>query len=329
MGVKFEICSRDKVADLLDFIDTFWKKDHIFVKNRNLFNWQHKNGESYNFVLAIDADEIIGILGFIPTSHFSSALLAYNEMWLAIWKVREDVKKPGVGLMMLSYLRKQFNNPTICSLGLSQQVIPLYRALKYEIGILEHRAFFNQEYVSSGFITPPKEFIVASIKSDIQFDCAVDHSDLKKCRALFDSQPKKNPEYIVKRYLEHPGYEYKMIFFRRSGNVISIIVYRIVRINELVIARVVDVVGANILEEEFNYPISLFLKHRHIDYIDVVSNLACSNKSGFIQNGDSLILPNYFEPLEIRNVEIDYAYKSDTGLLSIFRGDSDQDRPSL
>jgi len=52
---------------------------------------------------------------------------------------------------------------------------------------------------------------------------------------------------------------------------------------------------------------------------------------GFIQNVDSIILPNYFEPLEIRNVEVDFAYKSNSksGSLSIFRGDSDQDRPNL
>tara|TARA_B110000261_G_C13018495_1_gene331091 strand:+ start:156 stop:1142 length:987 start_codon:yes stop_codon:yes gene_type:complete len=328
VSVIFEICGKDKVEELLDFIAKFWKKDHIFVSNRRLFDWQHKNKESYNFVLAIDEGEIIGILGFIPTSQFSYELLANNEIWLAIWKVREDVKKLGVGLGMLNYLKKQFNNPTICSLGLSQEVIPLYGVLKYELGVLEHRAFFNQDKVSFGSISPPKEFLVTSRKGSIQFD-SLEESDLRKCGALFESQPKKNPEYIVKRYLEHPEYEYKLLFFKNLEAIISIVIYRIVHIDALAIARIVDVIGANILEEDFNYPIALFLKEKNIDYIDLVSNLACGNNSGFIQNSGSFILPNYFEPLEIRNVEINFAYKSNSDSLSIFRGDSDQDRPNI
>jgi hypothetical protein len=54
----------------------------------------------------------------------------------------------------------------------------------------------------------------------------------------------------------------------------------------------------------------------------------CGTNSGFIKNDEAFILPNYFEPLEIKNVVIDYAYKSNSGPLSIFRGDSDQDRPN-
>ena len=102
-------------------------------------------------------------------------------------------------------------------------------------------------------------------------------------------------------------------------------------IGDLVIARIVDIIGSSILEEKFNRPIAQFLQKEDIDYIDIVSNLACGNNSGFIQNDDSFILPNYFEPFEFRNVELDFAYKSNakSGSLSIFRGDSDQDRPNL
>lgn len=329
MSVKFEICNGDKVEELIDFIDKFWKKGHIFVKNRKFFDWQHKSGESYNFVLAIDGAEIIGVLGFIPTSQFSHKLKAYNEMWLAIWKVREDVKKPGVGILMLKFLRMKFNNPVICSLGLTRQVIPLYRVLNYEVGILEHRAFFNQDKVTFGSISPPKEFLVKFTSDKIEFDTQGKESDLIKCSTLFKSKPRKNPDYIVKRYLEHPVYEYKLLFLKNSDAVISILVYRIVSIDALVIARIVDVIGSNILEEDFNQPIAEFLKKENIDYIDIVSNLVCGNNSGFIQNDDRFILPNYFEPLEFRNVEIEFAYKSNSGSLSIFRGDSDQDRPNL
>lgn len=329
MPVEFELCKEDKVEELINFINQHWKQEHIFVRNRELFNWQHKSKNSYNFILAIEDNKIIGILGFIPTSQFSDKLIANNEMWLAIWKVRDDIKKPGLGLLMLNFLKKKFNNPTICSVGLSKQVIPIYKALKYEVGVLEHRAFFNQNKRNFGPISPPSDFLFELKKSNVQFEIQEDGTNLEKCKNLFKSTPKKNPEYIAKRYLEHPVYEYKLLFFRIADEVISILVYRIVSIENLIIARIVDLVGSNILEERFNYPIAEFLKKENIDYIDIVSNLSCFKDSGFIKNNENFILPNYFEPLEFRNIDIDFAYKSNSGFLSIFKGDSDQDRPNI
>jgi len=327
-SVEFEICTKDKVEALIDFIDKHWKQDHVFVRNRELFNWQHKSKDLYNFVLAVEDENIIGILGFIPTSQFSDELIVNNEIWLAIWKVRDDIQMPGLGLLMLKFLKKKFNNPTICSLGLSQQVIPIYKALKYEVGVLEHRAFFNQNQTNFDPISPPEEFLLDLKKGDIQYDIQVDGTNLGNCEEIFKSKPKKNPEYIIKRYVEHPNYDYKLLYFRSSDKVISICVYRIILIENQIIARIVDLIGSNILEEKFNYPIAEFLRKENIDYIDIVSNLECSNNSGFIQNSEDFILPNYFEPLEIRNIDIDFAYKSNSGPLSILRGDSDQDRPN-
>jgi hypothetical protein len=329
MAIKFEICSQYKVDDLIVFINTYWKKNHIFVHNRELFDWQHKSEEGYNFVLAIENGDILAILGFIPTSQYSKSLQKHNEIWLAIWKVRDDVKRPGLGLLMLKFLQKHLNDPTICSLGLSQEVIPLYKALKYKVGILEHRAFFNQKKVNFDFISPPDSLSVSCNIGKIKFNSDASELDLSACVFLFESQPKKNIEYITNRYLKHPSYEYKMLFFQNDENVISIAIYRIIIVNNVNIARIVDVIGSNILDEDFNYSISTFLEEQNIDYIDIVSNLICSNESGFISNTKDLILPNYFEPLEIRNVKVDYAYKSKTGALSIFKGDSDQDRPNI
>ena len=63
---KYILCGRDRVDDLLSFINTFWQKDHILTKDRNLFDWQYKNTKTgnYNFVLAVseNKNEILGIL---------------------------------------------------------------------------------------------------------------------------------------------------------------------------------------------------------------------------------------------------------------------------
>lgn len=328
MGFKIEICKDSKVNELIYFIDKFWKKDHVFVHNRALFDWQHKNGSNYNFVIASQNDEIIGILGFIPTSQYSRELEVNNEIWLAIWKVRDDVKKPGLGLMMLNFLKKHLNNPSICSIGLSKEVISLYKVFKYEIGILGHTAFFNQEKKQFNFMPPPQSHLVLCEQNNISFTTQVGSAELNACKHLFISKPQKNIEYLFNRYVNHPTYKYEIILFEENNQPISIVVYRKAEIREGKIARIVDVLGSNIMDSKFNYAISKFLNENDLEYIDLVSNLERSQKSGFIENNSEFIVPNYFEPLEIKNIAIDYAYKSEHSF-SIFRGDSDQDRPNL
>ncbi|EOW3520763.1 hypothetical protein ACOWVB_000374 [Campylobacter coli] len=44
---------------------------------------------------------------------------------------------------------------------------------------------------------------------------------------------------------------------------------------------------------------------------------------------DKNIIPNYFEPFEKKNILIKFAYKTKVNNYAIFKGDSDQDRPSV
>ncbi len=154
MGIKISLCDFSDVEQLLSFIDSDWKKDHIFVRDRKLFDWQHKGKDNYNFVVAKNEDDIVGILGYIPLAQYSSILAENNELWLAIWKVKDGINKPGLGLMMLKFLNKKYNNPSICSIGLSKQVIPIYKAFKYQIGVLSHLAFFNNGMDDFKICTP-------------------------------------------------------------------------------------------------------------------------------------------------------------------------------
>ncbi|MEH6456383.1 MAG: hypothetical protein V7749_08675 [Cocleimonas sp.] len=316
------------VDELINFIDNHWRKDHIFVRNRELFDFQHKNGAIYNFILARQDGNIIGILGFIPTSQYSEALKVNNELWLAIWKVRDDIKKPGLGLMMLNYLKKYHNNPTICSLGLSQQVIPIYKALKYNVGVLNHSAFFNQKKCTLTFVVPKINYIVNCINKFVEVDFVKKIDNLHLDDNIFDSHPKKNLEYLVNRYSNHPSYIYDYLIFKEENKLLSIVVYRSIVIGDVKIARVIDILGESIMVEKFNYSISRFLDKYDFEYLDIVSTFRSEARSGFISNSNSLTIPNYFEPLEMKNISVDYAYKSNIEL-SIFRGDSDQDRPNI
>ena len=41
--MKIEKCKIIDKELLLTYIDQFWQKNHILVKNKDLFNWQHQD----------------------------------------------------------------------------------------------------------------------------------------------------------------------------------------------------------------------------------------------------------------------------------------------
>ena len=110
---KFAVCPADEVDDLVQYIEEHWAENHIFCKSRDLLDWQHKSrcGSYYNFIISRSTKDnrICGILGFIPTSHFSVSLAKYNQVWLAIWKVNEGPKYIGLGIALLNFLVREFS----------------------------------------------------------------------------------------------------------------------------------------------------------------------------------------------------------------------------
>jgi hypothetical protein len=97
----------------------------------------------------------------------------------------------------------------------------------------------------------------------------------------------------------------------------------------------VDFIGPN---ETFpllhNFVLDL-LKTYNAEYLDLYSYGIPSlllQKAGFInrQKIKGLIIPNYFEPFERKNVDLIFAYKSSQmhPAVRLFKADGDQDRPS-
>jgi hypothetical protein len=71
------------------------------------------------------------------------------------------------------------------------------------------------------------------------------------------------------------------------------------------------------------------------EYIDLYSTgldvQAMVEAGYFPRSKDSdVVVPNYFEPLEMSNVDLSYAWKATDARshVVLFRGDSDQDRPN-
>lgn len=334
-------------SEVIAFIDAYWKKNHIFVREPEVFSWQYRNNDGrWNIVIAESQDgneekSIVGILGFIPMGHYDKNL-GDDCIFLAVWKVRDDICPPGVGLQMLKHIKKTFSPSFIGAIGISDMVKPIYRALGYTTGRLDQLAFFNPSFSENYKIATVPDNILCSTEtlSDAVNFSRIDEEDIDLIKKVDDialeSSPKKSFNYIKNRYLKHPWYNYKVkvVIFNNSRT--AIIVWREVELGNRKALRVVDIIGER---EWLEHSGSAFLeetKAAEAEYIEIMAsgiNLDALKSAGFISAEDyeGLIIPNYFSPYVNENIEISYAYKlfqSSGSCSAFFRADSDQDRPN-
>ena len=146
-------------------------------------------------------------------------------------------------------------------------------------------------------------------------------------------RPRKSISYLKNRYLNHPFYKYCFWGIFDSERLVSIWTLRIIKMNKSRAIRIVDILG-NI---EYLPCLSAELQKMLVDigaeYMDILNygiNEEVFFNLGFLKLnpiGD-VIIPNYFEPFERKNIRIEFAYKADFNYV-IFKGDSDQDRPNI
>ena len=86
---SIHLASKKDVKLLLNFINKYWKKNHIFVKSKKLFDFQHLSGNKLNWVLAKNKNSgnIEGILGLVSKNFFSNGVICKNDnLWSLIEK---------------------------------------------------------------------------------------------------------------------------------------------------------------------------------------------------------------------------------------------------
>lgn len=341
MKISYQLCPSERIDHLIQFIDTHWKKNHILTQHRALLDWQYKNKQGgYNFVLATDEfEDVQGIFGYIPTSQFSNSLPKNDDVWLAIWKVREDCNIPGLGMSMLSYAKKLLEVKTFCALGMSDIVKPIYKALGYTLGALDHFVAFSISKSNYEFVSPvvqPKALHVNTNMTKRELDrSGLESLTEENQKKLFCTFPRKNVEYLINRYVLHPIYSYKIFaIYKHHNDLKTVVVIRTIDVDNAKIARIVDTFGDSFLNCEYNKCIYSLLDEMDCEYIDCMAHgldMQDIEHSCFsnIKDTEGLIIPNYFEPLVRSNINLEFAYQTQIQCdFSIFKGDSDQDRPN-
>jgi hypothetical protein len=315
---------------IINFIRDNWNKDHIFVKDEIFFEYFYKNdNDDFNFILGIENGKIKAILGYIEYLKETDP-----NIFLALWK---SVDNSMIGLKCLDYLLKISNISSCC--GINKKTIPIYNFLGMKTGRLKHYYLPNLKIENFRIanlknINNFKNIDISNNNKIIVFNSMKELTDNFEYNSLKKYNFFKSKEYFEKIYFNHPYYKYEVIGIKNDLDEIkSIMVLKEIRVNNAKCLRIIDFLGdENCLINIKKWLIEKLEAHNYeyVDFYEIGIKDEILIEIGFTERkeDDENIIPNYFEPFEQKNVEIYYmtSCKED---FRMFKGDGDQDRPSI
>ena len=328
-----ELAKTSDIGGIIEFIKKNWNKNHIFIKNPKLIEWQHSvKKEGYlNFVIAKNKKKtIVGLQGLI-SKNLSLSNFGNDNLWLALWKIdKNKAERKALGIELIDFVINKFKPKSICSVGINKKVEVLFKLMGFKTGVMKQyfiKSNLNNKFlknISQDHYIIKKENKIKIKKISIQKLFKFD---------FFDRD--KSIEYFKHRFQNHPSYKY---FILEMTNTIKReklwIITREIHFSNEKIWRVVDI--SNSQFKNFFNPIffSEYLLKNKVSYIDFLINDECKEiplNLGFTLRKKNIFLPHHFEPYENKIVNVNYCYKifDKRKLYSIFKSDGDFDRPSI
>lgn len=324
--------SPNDILDIMQFINSYWKKGHILGVDHEFFEYEHRNGNEINYIISIDDyKNIEAILGYIPYGKLN------RDVMTVMWKVKNN-DKPFLGVQLLEYLINNCDVRIASSPGINQKTIPIYEYLGYTVGKLKHYYRLNKcsEYKIAQI---HDDRILTQEKQDIHYSLLPIHH-MKELMDIFNFEeyksrnpkPYKEPWYIEKRYFNHPIYTYKVFGIKDGlGKVESVLFTREVSYKSSKILRIMDFIGNIEKLNHISNDIDTIMQNNNYEYVDFyqsgIPNEIMESAGFILKDSKHNIIPNYFEPYVPENIEIYYFSTSKDVVL--FKADGDQDRPSI
>lgn len=343
---EIRIAKKEDRPGIVNFIDTHWRKNHIFVQNRALLDWQHldRRESRYNFVIGVEKStgELHGILGFIPLNQFDSELGIDRLCWLAIWKTCDAARGRKLGRRLLSHLETEIHPKILSTVAASEMTLSMYQEKGFQTGRLDQYFVVNFKKTEFKLIqfdeSQLNKEIAGSADSAKKLNLMTE-TDIRNFGSRFPTLqqyvPVKSADYVINRYLQHPVYSYRIYGILENDVPLGFIVIRVCGHGARNALRIVDFIGPSSALCGLAMEWSSLLQHFDAEYIDFcVAGLAEKDlfSAGFTKRkaGDGAIVPNYFEPFSKENIDIDYMISVPSGEpFRIVKGDSDQDRPNI
>ena len=123
------------IKNIQNYLNLFWKKNHILAVNKKIFLWQHKSLKNkVDFLIKQRQKKIIAILGIINQSRDN----IFSECSLAIWHSLDKISGLGLILNVLS----NEGCHVIKATTISPKAVKIYKSLGFVINN------FNQYYLT-------------------------------------------------------------------------------------------------------------------------------------------------------------------------------------
>lgn len=328
--IKF--ASINDLDDIMQFIDTNWKKDHILAKDKFFFEYMHREcDETLSFIISRNnKNEIDAILGYIPYGRGNTI-----DIFLALWKSTNS-NDTSLGLKLLNTLLINREHRILACVGINKKTIHIYKFLGWSVGQLTQ--WYRIRPKDAYHIAKINNNSIPEVKTNLQYPLLRLNSfeDLenfveKKVYEDKSAKPYKEKWYIKKRYFGHPIYRYEVYGIKTEATKIpTIIVLRVEQKNNAQAIRFIDCIGQRNLLGTITTAIDKLLVKKNAEYIDLYEagleeDLLLT--AGWLKVCDSgNIIPNYFNPFVQENIDI-LCCSTDPDVV-FFKGDGDQDRPN-
>ena len=322
------------IDDIMRFIDIHWRKGHILSTNREYFEFEFREDENVNFVLAIDkvSKEIEALLGFVRASQSFEKM----DIWGSIWKVNnehDNMKMLGVEL------QKRLKELTGCRfhnrIGMnSRTAVPIVRLhLGSTVKKMNHYYMLNdavEEYMVATIVEkniPKYELKTGGLKKIDTFEELREKIDVNS----LSSYPYKDEWYVRRKFFENPKRDYIVYGIESSTakQIEALFVARECEYMQSKVMRILDYYGNREVLSSIGNNLKQLMYENDYEYIDFYNygfEAEYLERAGFClrDKQNKNVIPNYFEPFVKENVEIWVSYDSE-GML-FYKADGDQDR---
>src|ERR1700738_614194 len=136
MAIEIRYARLDEYPRIRDFLDKHWAKDHVYTRRRDLFDWtfhrpRHWDSGQYSFSLAMDGEDLVGILGGIPftLNRFGETSKA---IWIVNYVIRPDYRRGATALQLLSSFRRQ-EFSAVVAFGINPATAAIYQVLRGQV----------------------------------------------------------------------------------------------------------------------------------------------------------------------------------------------------
>jgi hypothetical protein len=234
MSIQFRYVGVSEYPRVSQFLDEYWAKNHIYVREQSLFDWtfmrkRHWDDETYSFAVAEDGDEIVAILGGIPFT-FNCLGKSSKAVWIVNYAVRPDHRRGPAALQLLSTFRKP-PFQTVIAAGLNPSSTIIYKVLRGVVlpEMPRHFAVFANatdraadllqltypDWTRERAASLAQAFVLAgngdhSVPHGTTLAASWDETDWPKIASQTVGAA-RDTDYLNWRYVQHPCFKYGII----------------------------------------------------------------------------------------------------------------------